>query len=180
MQKKFSKSDAPSIISDVEVFLDDNDFIVSKTDLKGYITYCNRIFVDMCAYTIKELIGSNHNLIRHPDMPKLAYKVAWDMIKNGEEFFGLVKNLRKDGGYYWVFTYIASDIDYTGKTIGYTSFRRKASRSAIEKITPIYKQLVQAEENGGIEASSAMLNLLLEESNITYTDFIINLQREIL
>jgi len=79
-KKRLSKLDAPKDLINDEKIMAEHDFIVSKTDTKGFITYCNRIFVDMAGYSIDELIGANHNLIRHPDMPKIAFKVAWDLI----------------------------------------------------------------------------------------------------
>ena len=120
-RKRLSKLDAPKNITNEEKVLGDDDFIVSKTDTKGFITYCNRIFLEMAGYSKSELIGANHNLIRHPDMPRVAFKLAWDLVKSGQEFFGFVKNLRKNGGYYWVFAYITADYDPYGKIIGYTS-----------------------------------------------------------
>ncbi|RUM57476.1 MAG: PAS sensor protein, partial [Nautilia sp.] len=73
--KRLSKLDAPKKINNNEKIMDENDFIVSKTDTKGFITYCNRIFVDMAGWSRNELIGANHNIIRHPDMPKIAFKI---------------------------------------------------------------------------------------------------------
>jgi len=174
--KSLSKLDAPKNITNREKVLSQDDFIVSKTDTKGKIIYCNEIFTEMAGYPAKDLIGANHNLIRHPDMPKLAYKVLWDVIQKKEEFFGLVKNLRADGGYYWVFAYITADLDLNGNIISYTSFRRKINPSAVEIITPIYKQLLDAERTGGISASAKILNDLLKKHNLEYTEFVINLQ----
>jgi len=159
------------------VAMSENDFIVSKTDINGFITYCNEIFIDMSGYTSHELMEANHNLIRHPDMPKVAFKVAWDLIKSGKEFFGFVKNLRKDGGFYWVFAYITADYDSSGKIIGYTSFRRKPPRSAIEQIEPVYKLLVDAEKRGGMEASGKLLGDFLEQNKTTYNALVMNLQK---
>lgn len=95
-----NKSNAPKILTNEEKILDKNDFIVSKTNTKGHITYCNRIFVRMSGYNSQDLIGANHNLIRHPDMPKIAFKIAWEYLQNQKEFFGFIKNLCADGGYY--------------------------------------------------------------------------------
>jgi len=175
--KILSKLDAPKSISSEEKIMSDDDFIVSKTDIKGFITYRNEIFLEMSGYTSKELIGANHNLIRHPDMPKVAFKVAWDLIKSGQEFFGFVKNLRKNGGFYWVFTYITADYDTNKNIIGYTSFRRKPPRSAIEQIAPVYKLLIDAEKKGGIEASGKLLQDFLEENKTTYNELVMNLQK---
>lgn len=171
-----TKNDAPKQLKNVEKKLGDDDFIVSKTDLKGKITYCNRIFSEMAGYSIDDLLGSNHNLIRHPEMPKLAFEVAWDLIQKGEEFFGFVKNLCKDGAFYWVFTYITADFDKHGKIIGYTSFRRKPNPEAVKAIEPVYKQLIDAEKSGGTKASMALLTSVLHAANTDYTAFVIGLQ----
>jgi PAS domain S-box-containing protein len=174
--KSLSKLDAPKNITNNEKVLNQNDFIVSKTDTKGKIIYCNEIFTEMAGYPAADLIGANHNIIRHPDMPKLAFKVLWDLIQNKEEFFGFVKNLRADGGYYWVFAYITADLDQNGNIISYTSVRRKMPQSAIDIMAPIYKQLVDAEKSGGVSASQEILNSLLKEHNLEYNEFVINLQ----
>ena len=177
--KKLSKSDAPKNITNQETKLHDGDFIISKTDTIGNIIYCNEVFTKMAQYPASELIGSNHNLIRHPDMPKLAFKVAWDLIKEKKEFFGFVKNLSRDGGYYWVYTYITADLDKNGKIISYTSVRRKPPQSAIDTIAPIYKLLLDAEKNGGIKASGEILTNFLKDKRIAYDEFVINLQKDI-
>ncbi len=131
----------------------------------------------MAGYPASDLIGANHNLIRHPDMPRIAFKVAWDLIKNKKEFFGLVKNLMRDGGYYWVFAYITADLDANGNIISYTSVRRKPPQSAIDTIVPIYKLLTDAEKRGGMDASSKLLNNFLAEHKTTYEQFVTNLQK---
>jgi PAS domain S-box-containing protein len=174
--KSLSKLDQPKNINNNEKILGDNDFIISKTDTRGKIIYCNEIFTEMAGYSAADLIGANHNLIRHPDMPKLAFKVLWDKIQAKEEFFGFVKNLCADGGYYWVYTYVTPDLDSSGNIISYTSVRRKPTKSAIEIITPLYKEMVEAEKRGGIEASFKILNNLLEEKQLEYDELVINLQ----
>jgi len=175
--KNLSKKDAPSSITTHEKKLGSNDFIVSKTDTKGKIIYCNEVFTKMAGYPASDIIGANHNFIRHPDMPKLAFKVAWDKIKNKKEFFGFIKNLCSDGAYYWVFAYITADLDSRGNIISYTSVRRKATQSAIDTIIPIYKSLLDAEKRGGVDSSAKVLNSLLEKIKTGYDEFIINLQK---
>ena len=86
--------------------MNDNDFIVSKTDTKGRITYCNQIFMDMAEYTEEELLGKPHNLIRHPDMPKAVFKFLWDTIPTKQEVFAYVINRTKHGNDYWVYANI--------------------------------------------------------------------------
>ena len=174
--KKLSKLDAPKNITTKEKKLDAHDFIVSKTDIKGTIIYCNKIFEKMSGYKTSQLIGANHNLIRHPDMPKIAFKLAWDLIKSKKEFFGFVKNLRADGSYYWVFTYITADLDKNGNIISYTSVRRKPVQSAIDAIIPIYKLLIDAEKSGGMEASAKLLGDYLAQNDVTYEELVMSLQ----
>jgi len=176
-KKSLSKRDAPKNISNNEKQLGNDDFIVSKTDLKGRIIYCNEIFTKMSGYKAADIIGANHNLIRHPDMPQIAFKVAWDLIQDKKEFFGFVKNLCADGGYYWVFAYITADLDENGRIISYTSIRRKPPQSAIDQIIPVYKLLVDAEKSGGMKASSKVLTDFLEENKITYDELVMNLQK---
>jgi PAS domain S-box-containing protein len=177
--KKLNKNDRPRNITQNAKSLGANDFIVSKTDTKGNITYCNQIFTSLAGYSASDLIGSNHNLIRHPDMPRLAYKIAWDLIKAKKEFFGFVKNLCADGGYYWVFAYITADLDGSDNIIGYTSVRRKPPQSAINTIEPIYKKLLEAESRGGVEASQKILDELLKKQAMSYDEFVINLQKDL-
>lgn len=161
-----------------EIKMKDNDFIVSKTDAKGIITYCNEIFIKMSFYKEDELIGQNHNIIRHPEMPKAAFRLAWDFIKEGKEFFGFVKNRTKTGAYYWVFANITADYDLNGNIIGFTSVRRKPSSRAVDAISPIYKQMCQIEKTQGISASTKFLVNFLEENNTSYDELIIKLQGE--
>ncbi len=178
--KKLTKNDAPKNIVDKEIVIKEDDFIVSKTDTKGIIHYGNRIFVEMSGYEKEEIIGANHNLIRHPFMPKIAFKLAWQLISQNKEFFGFVKNLRKDGSYYWVFAYITADKDKTGNIIGYTSVRRKPSPSGVEDIIPIYKLLNDAEAGGGMSASEKLLNEYLKDNKTTYEKFVHELQTGVL
>ena len=174
--KRLSKLDAPKVLKDDEKILQENDFIVSKTDTKGFITYCNQIFMDMCMYSQDELIGANHNLIRHPDMPRIAFKLLWNLIQQKKEFFGFVKNLRKDGGYYWVFANITASVDSNGNIVGYYSVRRKPSKKGIKAVIPLYKQLVNAEQRGGMAASEALLMDFLKKNNTTYEELVTSLQ----
>ena len=176
-EKSLSKLDAPKNILTKEKKLNENDFIVSKTDLKGKIIYCNEIFCEMAGYSSKDLIGANHNLIRHPDMPKVAFKLAWDLVQEKKEFFGFVKNLSSDGSYYWVFAYITADLDLHGKIISYTSIRRKPPQSAIDAIAPIYEQLINAEKDGGMKASAQLLTDYLAQNNVEYEALVMSLQQ---
>jgi len=119
--------------------------IISSTDLKGIITYTNRTFCKIAGYSKQELTSKNHNIIRHPDMPKAAFKELWDTIKSGKEWTGIVKNLRKDGLYYWVYSHISPVLDNHGEIIGYTAARRPATSDEIEEVIPLYKEMVEKE-----------------------------------
>ena len=127
-----------------EIILNKKDFIVSRTDLKGYIIYANDYFIEISAYSKDELMGVNHNIIRHPDMPKLIFKVLWDRIKAGEKVFAFIKNLRKDGKFYWVLAEV-EPARKGGEITGYYSFRVRAPRFALKEISKVYKQLLDAE-----------------------------------
>ncbi len=120
--------------------------IISSTNPKGVITYANRKFCQIAGYTKAELMGQNHNIIRHPDMPKAAYKELWDTVQSGKEWTGIVKNLRKDGRYYWVYSHI-SPILKDGNITGYSAARRPASKSEISEIIPVYTEMLKKEKN---------------------------------
>ena len=134
----------------------DGDFIVSKTDASSRITYCNRRFIEMSGYQESELVGQPHNIIRHPDMPKAVYRLMWETIQNKDEFFGLVKNLCKDGAYYWTLANVTPSFDDNGKVIGYYSVRRKPSDKVIKMITPLYQSMCAEEARYSSNATQAM------------------------
>ncbi|MCD2449594.1 PAS domain-containing protein [Methylicorpusculum oleiharenae] len=143
--------------------LGDQDFIVSKTDLTGRITYANRIFMEIAGYPESSLLGVQHNIIRHPEMPRGVFRFMWNTLKAGEEFFGFAKNLCADGGYYWVFANITPDYDRDGKLQGYYSVRRKPPQSALDVIIPIYKEMLAIENRSSIkEAPDASLEYLFD------------------
>jgi len=127
-----------------EEYVFEEGLIVSSTDLKGIITYANRKFCTISGYDKKELVGKNHNIVRHPDMPKAAFQDAWDTIRASKDWTGIVKNLRKDGHYYWVYTHI-SPIVKAGELIGYSAARRPASPTEVEESIPVYKELIDKE-----------------------------------
>ena len=160
----------------MEKFLSDDDFIVSKTDLKGRITYGNAKFIEMSGYTEKELLHTPHNILRHADMPKIVFKLLWDRIAAKEEIFAFVKNKCKNGDFYWVFANVTASLDKSGKIIGYYSVRRKPNPKAVEIIEPIYKELLAVEKHGGMEASYKKLQELLNQNGVSYDEFIIGIQ----
>lgn len=152
-----------------------DELIVSKTDTKGKIIYGNSLFLKLAGYTEKELIGHPHNIIRHPDMPKLIFKLLWETIQNGKEINAYVVNLSKNGDYYWVFANVTPSYDAKGNIVGYYSVRRKPTKKALNVIQPIYKKLLDAEKHSGINGSQKVLNQLLEENGQTYEKFILSI-----
>lgn len=123
----------------------DEGLIVSSTDLKGIITYANRKFCEIAGYQKDELVGKNHNIIRHPDMPRAAFKALWDTLHEGKEWSGIVKNLRKDGRYYWVYSHITPIIE-NNNIIGYSAARRPAFSTEVEVVKPVYKEMLEKEQ----------------------------------
>ncbi len=123
-----------------EIVLKDHAFLVSETDEKGIITFASDDFCEVAGYSVEELIGKPHSIVRHPDMPKVAFKSLWETVKKGEVWTGYVKNATKDGNFYWVFATVYPTITSEGKK-GYLSCRRKATTSEIEKATILYKTL---------------------------------------
>ena len=149
---------------DEEIPLDPKRYIVSETDEKGKITFCNDYFIEVCGYDKEELIGKPHSVIRHPDMPKVIFKLLWETISQGKNINAVIKNLAKDGRYYWIFTEFESRRDTdTGEIIGYTASRKSISKFVIEVITKLYRELLEVEKNEGIEASEKYLNDFLKE-----------------
>lgn len=172
--------DKSIIPTDREQVMRENDFIVSKTDLTGKITYANRIFQEFAGYTENELLGTQHNIVRHPDMPRAAFKLAWDIIKAEQEFFGFIKNMASDGSYYWVFTHITPSYNREGKVVGYLSVRRKPRADAVNTITGLYKQMLdiemQAGPKQGLDASTKFLLDFLNEKGTSYEELVLALQ----
>lgn len=125
------------LITEIETPYPEGKLIVSRTDTDGRITHCNRSFVDMSGYEESEIIGQPHALLRHPDMPAAAFEDLWKTIQAGNKWHGYVKNLRKDGGYYWVYATVIPNIR-NGQVVGYTSVRRKPSRQKVEAAIASY------------------------------------------
>lgn len=128
------------LVTDHEVPYPDGKLIVSRTDTDGIITHANQAFVDLSGYTEDELIGQPHYILRHPDMPRAAFQDLWDVVKDGRQWHGYVKNLRKDGGHYWVYATVIPNIR-DGKIVGYTSVRRKPSRRKVEESEDLYASM---------------------------------------
>jgi len=157
-----------------EVTFDEKTLLVTKTDTKGIITYANRAFMQTVKMSERELIGKPHNLIRHPDMPRIIFKFLWQYLKSKKEINAYVKNLCSDGSYYWVFANVTpSYID--GKITGYHSARKKPKAEAIEIVIPLYKKLLEAEKRGGIKESEKILTSILNDKGVEYEKFILSI-----
>ena len=163
-----------------EKVMAEDDFIVSKTDLKGLITYGNRIFIEMSGYSERELLGTPHSILRHPDMPRVVFKLLWDTVQAKQEISAYVKNLAKDGSFYWVFANITPSFDDRRNLIGYYSVRRKPRTEAIQAVAPLYCILREAERKAGdgqagMKASAAILHQALEQKGVSYEEFVFGL-----
>ncbi len=163
-----------------EKVLGEDDFIVSKTDPKGVITYGNRTFIGMSGYSERELLGSPHSILRHPDMPRAVFKLLWDTIQSKQEISAYVKNLAKDGSFYWVFANVTPSFDRHGNLTGYYSVRRKPRSEAIQAVESLYRAMLEAERRAGdgqagMKASTAILHQHLEQKGVSYEEFIFGL-----
>jgi len=147
-----------------EIPLDSKKYIISETDAKGNITYCNEYFIEISGYSKEELIGSPHNIVRHPDMPKIVFKLLWQTIKDGKNINAIVKNLAKDGRYYWIFTEFEIRKDpISNEIIGYQASRKTTSKHVIEIIAELYSELLKIEKEDGIDASEKYLSEFLKD-----------------
>jgi aerotaxis receptor len=141
-------------ITDVETPFPPGELIVSQTDPAGIITMCNPAFVHMSGYSAEELLGTPHHILRHPDMPRAAFTDLWTTITAGHRWSGYVKNLRKDGGFYWVFATILPTIRH-GRIIGYTSVRREPARRRVASAATLYARLLSEEVAATAERTSS-------------------------
>lgn len=143
---------------DQEVSFGENEELISTTDLRGVITYANSAFCRVAGYTLSELVGKNHNVVRHPDMPKAAFKDLWSKLETSNSWRGAVKNRCKDGRYYWVDAFVTPIFEH-GKLIGYQSVRTVLKDDVKRNAIASYKQL-----NQGKNLSELKYNLKLRYS----------------
>ncbi|MCW2275626.1 PAS domain S-box protein [Rhodoblastus acidophilus] len=164
-----------------EVFFDRDHFIVSKTDLKGRITYVNRAFCKVASYTERELIGAQHSIVRHPDMPRVVFKFLWDRILEGNEVFAYVKNMTKNGDFYWVFAHVTPSCDPAGNFLGFHSNRRAPDRRVLnEAIIPLYAALLKTETETpnakqGLAASYRQFSEIVQGKARSYDELVFSL-----
>ena len=166
---------------DSELTFDTSEIIVSKTDLKGRITYANRTFARIAGYCEAELIGQPQSIVRHPDMPRAVVKLLWDVLEKRDEVFAYVKNLARSGGYYWVFAHVTPSFDNAHNVVGYHSNRRVPRRDVISNvIEPLYAELLAIENSeknakSGLQKSYAHLNDIVRSKARSYDELIFSL-----
>lgn len=131
----------------VETEVPKDELIVSHTNLYGVITYANDTFADISGYEIDELIGRSHNIVRHPDMPSSLFTNLWETLGEGKMWSGYVKNLRRDGGFYWVYAQVSQLYDKQGNLIGYKSLRAPVEIAKRHDLEMNYARLKEMEEN---------------------------------
>jgi len=168
-------------LSGEERTFDHHEVIVSKTDLKGRITYANSVFLRVAGYREAEVLGQPHSLVRHPEMPRAVFKLLWDTISAGQEIFAYVINRAKNGDHYWVLAHVTPSRNDQGEITSYHSSRRVPNPKVISDIiTPLYGKLVAIEQShanakdGMIAAYNAVV-ALLNEKNMNYDEFVFSL-----
>lgn len=167
--------------TNIERFFSPDDIIVSKTDLKGRITYANGVFCDIAGYTEAELIGVPHSIVRHPDMPRSVFKLLWDRIMDGHEIFAYVKNMAKSGDHYWVLAHVTPTFDDAGKIIGFHSSRRVPDPAVVKNvIAPLYAEVKREEDKhrNGKDAVAHGLGFLVDfvkSKKVSYDELVFSL-----
>jgi PAS domain S-box-containing protein len=160
---------------DKEINLDPNKTIMSKTDAKGVIEYANEYFIEISGYDEYELMGQPHNIVRHPDMPKTIFKLMWESLNKGENIHAFVKNLSKDGRYYWVLTNFEFKYDESGNLVSYYAKRKAAPRNAIFEIEKLYNTLRNIEARQGMNTAVNYVHGLLEDKKMSFNEYIFSL-----
>jgi PAS domain S-box-containing protein len=164
-----------------EVFFGEDDIIVSKTDLKGRLTYCNDIFLKIAGYAEAECLGQQHNMIRHPEMPRSIFKLLWDTIQGGDEIFAYVVNRCKNGDHYWVYAHVTPSFDAAGHIVGYHSNRRVPNNAILKNtIIPLYNALKSEEDRGAnrkesLQRAEKMIADVLENQGVKYDEWVLTL-----
>jgi PAS domain S-box-containing protein len=158
----------------------DDELIVTKTDLKGRITYANNVFLRVSRFALKDVLGQPHSLIRHPDMPRAVFRLLWQTIEAKGELFAYVVNLASNGDHYWVLAHVTPSFDGQGNVVGYHSNRRKPSPAQIGKIAPIYRALLEEERRpanrkDGLERATDRLNHMLRERGTSFNELVFSL-----
>jgi PAS domain S-box-containing protein len=158
----------------------EHEIIVSKTDLKGRLTYVNDVFCQVGLYEEEEVLGQPHSIVRHPDMPRTVFHLLWQRIQGGEEIFAYVKNMAKNGDHYWVLAHVTPSHDLQGRLDGYHSNRRLPAPPALAEIEPLYRRLRAAEEahadrRQGMQAALALIDAELQARDTDYDRYVLGL-----
>jgi PAS domain S-box-containing protein len=161
------------IPNNIETKIDPSQVIMSKTDLKGVIQYADDYFIRISEYNIDDIMGQPHNIIRHPDMPRLVFKLMWDKLKKGEGLFAIVKNLTKSGSFYWVLARIEPIYNVNNEIKAYVSYRKAAPPKAVERIENYYQILTSIEKKKNLETSENYFKDFLADNKLTYDQFIL-------
>lgn len=167
-------------ISGNERVMADGDMIVSKTNLKGHITYANDVFLSIADFGLGDVIGKPHSVVHNSAMPRAIFKLLWSRIEKHREIFAYVVNRTKGGDYYWVFAHVTPSQNQAGEFVGYHSNRRKPDPRALAKIKELYAALLaeetrHANRKDGLVASWAMLEKFLEGKGMDYDEFVLSL-----
>ena len=156
-----------------EIKLNARKYIVSKTDAAGKIVYVNDYFIEVSGYKEYELVGASHSIVRHPDMPKAIFHLLWDHIQNGQNISAVIKNLAKNGDYYWVMTDFEIRRNSSTKAISqYVAFRHAVPRNVVKEISGLYARMLEIEKADGMPASIDYLNRFLEGKRMNYNQYI--------
>ena len=165
----------------IERSMKPEEIIVTKTDLSGKITYGNRTFFKFADYTEAECLGVQHNLVRHPEMPRSIFYLAWQTIKAGEELFAYINNRSKNGDFYWVFAHMTPSFDAGGGITGYHSNRRAPNKTVIkDSILPLYRELLAIERasgspKDGMEKAADHVRAMLDSGRTTFNKYTLSL-----
>lgn len=158
-----------------------DDVIVTKTDLKGRITYANQTFLRISSLTSAQALGAPHSIIRHPDMPRCIFKLLWEYIESGREIFAYVVNRATNGDHYWVLAHVTPSFGPDGKIVGYHSSRRVPKKSTVDQvIKPLYDQLrqiesLEADRKAGMNRAYDALQDKLKSQRMTYDQFVFSI-----
>lgn len=163
-----------------ERFFKEDEIIVSKTDLKGLITYANQVFIQIAGYSEEELLGQPHNIIRHPDMPGSVFRLLWDTISKGSECFAYVKNMSRNGDHYWVFAHVTPTFDTAGQIVGYHSNRRVPERKSVYAVDALYRTVLSEERKfsnrvEAVDAGMRVLTAAVANSGVPYEELVFSL-----
>lgn len=160
---------------------DSSEIIVSKTDLAGKITYINEIFERISGFSREEVMGEPHNIIRHPEMPRCIFDLAWETLKQGQEIFAYVVNLCKNGDHYWVLAHMVPSYNPKGEVVGFHSNRRVPRPDNVNLLKGLYSELLkieaQSDPKQGMTNARTYIDDFLASKNVGYDEFIFSLSR---